>query len=102
MTAPALTFPPEVLAAKDARDARQARALAGPPVMGLSEPCDWDAPAECDRRAAESMAARWLHDVLGQHGDIDGTGSVRVLLDEDCIEVSAVVRVFVPLAGTDR
>ena len=26
----------------------------------------------------------------------------RFLLDEDCIEVSAVVRVFVPLAGTDR
>lgn len=99
----ALTFPPEVLAAKAARDARQARALAGPPVMGLSEPCDWiDAPAECDRRAAESVAARWLHDVLGRHGDIDGTGDVRVLLDEDCVEVSAVVRVFVPLAGGGR
>lgn len=97
------TPPPEVLAAHARIDARQQRALAGPPVMGLSPPREWwDGIPERDRRAIESAAYRWLDDVLGRHGAIDGTGDVRLLLDEDCAEVSAVVRVFVPLAGTDR
>lgn len=92
-----------VAAAKAAISTRQSRALSGPSAVRLQPPhrCI-DGLAEDDMRRADRIAHDWLRDVLGQHGDIDGTGAVKHLPSEDCIEVSAVVRVFVPLAGGGR
>lgn len=92
-----------VAAAKASTTTRQSRALSGPSAIRLQPPhrCI-DGLAEDDVRKADRIAHDWLRDVLGAHGDIDGTGAVEYVPDEDCIEVSAVVRVWVPVAGVER